>query len=104
MIPTRRASILRVRLQATHRRAILETLTKRPDKRILCQEHDVLAIPEDIPALGIEAGDEGIVRKLDFQNNVVTAFVMITYSTGQLRGWVLMELRPDIKVSSYTVN
>ncbi len=82
----------------------METKTKRPGKRILCQEHDVIAIPEDIPELGIKEGDEGIVRRLDYQNNVVTAFVMITYSTGQPRGWVLMELKPDVKVSSYTTN
>jgi len=27
---------------------------------------------------------------------------MITYSTGQLRGWVVMEIKPDHKVLSYT--
>lgn len=82
----------------------MEAPTKSPGKRILCQEYDVISIPEDIPALGIEAGYEGIVRKLDYQNNVVTAFVLVNYSTSQPRGWVLMELKPDVKVSSYTVN
>ena len=60
--------------------------------RLLWQEHDRIAIPEDVPALGIRKGDEGIVRKLDIYNDTVFAFVMITYSTGQTRGWVIMDV------------
>ncbi len=70
--------------------------------RPLYQEHDRIPIPEDVPALGIRKGDEGIVRKLDLHNDTVFAFVMITYSTGQTRGWVIMEIKPNTKVRSYT--
>ncbi len=70
--------------------------------RLLCQEHDRIPIPEDVPALGIRKGDEGIVRKLDLHNETVFAFVMVTYSTGQTRGWVIMEIKPNRKVRSYT--
>ncbi len=44
--------------------------------RLLCQEHDRIAIPEDVPALGIRKGDEGIISKLDLYNETVFAFVM----------------------------
>jgi hypothetical protein len=27
---------------------------------------------------------------------------MVTYSTGQLRGWVAVEIKPERKVRSYT--
>jgi hypothetical protein len=70
--------------------------------RLLCQEHDRIPIPEDVPALGVRKGDEGIVRKLDLYNDTVFAFVMITYSTGQTRGWVIMEIKPNYKVRSFT--
>ncbi len=70
--------------------------------RLLCQEHDRIPIPEDVPALGIRKGHEGIVRKLDLYNDTVFTFVMITYSTGQTRGWVIMEIKPNYKVRSYT--
>jgi hypothetical protein len=70
--------------------------------RLLCQEHDRIAIPEDVPALGIRKGDEGIVRNLELYNDTVFAFVMITYSTNQTRGWVIMEIKPNHKVRSFT--
>jgi hypothetical protein len=54
--------------------------------RLLCQEHDRIAIPEGVPTLGIRKGDEGIVRDLQLHNETVFAFVMITYSTGRTRG------------------
>lgn len=60
--------------------------------RLLCQEHDRIAIPEDLPAFGIRKGDEGIVRNLERYNDTVFAFVMITYSTNQTRGWVIMDV------------
>ena len=45
--------------------------------RPLCQEHDRVAIPEDVvPALGIRKGDEDIVRTLELHNDAVFAFVM----------------------------
>ena len=45
-----------------------------------------------MPALGIRKGDEGIVRNLELYNDTVFAFVMITYSTNQTRGWVIMDV------------
>jgi hypothetical protein len=65
------------------------------------QEYDRISIPEDVPALGIEKGDEGVIRGLTLHNETVFAFVM-TYSTGQTRGWVIMELKPRKKIRSYT--
>ena len=70
--------------------------------RVLYQEHDRMPIPEDVPALGIREGDEGVVRRLTYLRNTVFAFVMVTYSTGQPRGWVVVEIKPERKVRSYT--
>ena len=70
--------------------------------RLLCQERDRIPIPEDVPALGIRKGDEGIVRKLDLYNDTVFAFLMITYSTGQIRGWIIMGIKPNHKVRFFT--
>ena len=70
--------------------------------QLLCREHERIAIPEDVPALGVRKGDEGIVRRLNLHNDTVFAFVMITYSTGQTRGWVIMVIKPDRKVRSFT--
>ncbi len=63
------------------------------------QEYDRISIREDVPALGIEKDDEGVIQGLTLHNETVFAFV--TYSTGQTRGWVIMELKPQRKVSSY---
>jgi hypothetical protein len=71
---------------------------------LLCQEQDRIAIPENVPALGIRKGGEGIVRNLELYNDTVFAFVMITYSTGQPRGWVIMEIKPRYEVRSFTTN
>ena len=70
--------------------------------RLLCQEHNRIPITEDVPTLGIRKGDEGIVRKLDLYNDTVFAFLMITYSTGQTRGWIIVETKPNHKVRSFT--
>ena len=59
--------------------------------RLLCQEHDRITIPADVPALGVRKGDEGIVRNLELYNETVFAFVTITYSTGQTKGWVIID-------------
>lgn len=72
--------------------------------RLIYQEHDRIPVPEDVPALGVKKGDEGIIRRLDLHNDTVFAFVMINYSTGQTRGWVILELKPDQRVRSYTTN
>ncbi len=70
--------------------------------RLLHREYDRITIPEDVPELGVKAGDEGVIRGLDLDKDRVFAFVTVTYSTGQLRGWVVMEIKPDHKVLSYT--
>jgi len=74
--------------------------TKSP--RVIYQEHDRIPIPEDVPQLGIRRGDEGVIRRLTYLRNTVFAFVIVTYSTGQLRGWVVVEIKPERKVRSYT--
>ena len=61
-----------------------------------------MPIPEDVPELGIREGDEGVIRRLTYLRNTVFAFVMVTYSTGQLRGWAVVEIKPERKVRSYT--
>ena len=70
--------------------------------RHLYQEHDRISVPADVPALGVRAGDEGIIRRLTYLNNTVFAFVRIDYSTGQTRGWVIMEVKPGLEVRSFT--
>ncbi len=80
----------------------MQAPTSARDTRVLYQEHDRVPIPEDVPELGIRRGDEGVVRRLTYLRNTVFAFVMITYSTGQLRGWVVVEIKPERKVRSYT--
>ncbi|CAA9392916.1 MAG: hypothetical protein AVDCRST_MAG01-01-619 [uncultured Rubrobacteraceae bacterium] len=69
---------------------------------LLHQEYDRIAIPEAVPELGIREGDEGVVRRLTYLRNTVFAFVMVTYSTGLPRGWVVVEIKPERKVRSYT--
>ena len=73
-----------------------------PIRKSLYQEHDRIAVPGDVPVLGVRAGDEGIIRKLTYLNNSVFAFVRIDYSTGQTRGWILMQIKPDVEVRSFT--
>ncbi|MBA2713015.1 MAG: hypothetical protein H0U55_05610 [Rubrobacteraceae bacterium] len=70
--------------------------------RVRYQEHDRISIPEDVPALDIEEGDEGVIRGLHLDNETVLAFVAIAYSTGQPWGEVTMEIKPHRKVLSYT--
>ena len=78
----------------------METFATRSG-RLRHEEYDRTSIPEDVTALGIERGDEGIIRGLHLHNETVFAFVMVTYSTGQTRGWVIVELKPQKKVRSY---
>jgi hypothetical protein len=86
------------------RRNVLDTSTRERSGRLAYQEHDLISIPEDVPALEVERDDEGIVRELILLNDkVVTAFVEVPYSTGQTRGWVLMQIMPEEKVLSYTL-
>ena len=67
-------------------------------------EYDRIAFPQDIPALGVTAGSEGIVNRLDYRRNNVYADVTVTYSTQQPRGSVLMEITPEKKILSYSKN
>ncbi|MDP8950785.1 MAG: hypothetical protein M3N18_00815 [Actinomycetota bacterium] len=81
----------------------MEAPTRGRSGQLVYQVHDLISIPEDVPALEIKKGDEGIVRELVFlYNGSVTAFVEVPYSTGQTRGWVVMEITPTEKVLSYT--
>ena len=81
----------------------METSTRERSGRLVYQEHDLISIPEDVPGLEVERDDEGIVRELVLLNEGVTAFVEVPYSTGQTRGWVLMQVMPEEKVLSYTL-
>jgi len=54
--------------------------------RLRFQEYDRISIPEDVPALGIEEGDEGVIRGLQLDNETILALVAIAYSTGRPRG------------------
>lgn len=73
-----------------------------PTTKLLHQEHDLISVPDDVPVLGVREGDEGIIRKLTYLHNTVFAFVRIDYSTGQTRGWVIMEIKPNLEVRSFT--
>ena len=79
----------------------METSTVK-STRLLHQEHDRVSIPEDVPELGIREGDEGVISRLTYLRNTVFAFATVTYSTGQPRGWVVVEIKPERKVRSYT--
>ncbi len=81
----------------------MEAPTRERGRPLVYQVRDLISIPEDVPALEIERGDEGIIRELVLVNESVTAFVEISYSTGQTRGWILVEIMPEEKVLSYTL-
>jgi hypothetical protein len=85
------------------RRIILQAPTRERGGSLVYQAHDLISIPEDVPELEIERGDEGVVRELVLLNESVTAFVEMSYSTGQTRGWILVEVMPEEKVLSYTL-
>jgi hypothetical protein len=74
----------------------------RSGARLRYQEHDRISIPEAVPALGVQEGDEGVIRGLQLDNETVLALVAIAYSTGQPRGEVTVEIKPSRKVRSYT--
>lgn len=77
--------------------------TQTPDKSSLYAERDLIPIPGNIPELGVEHGHEGVIEKLDYRNDRVYASVLVTYSTKQPRGSVLMGLAPVNRVISYTI-
>ena len=77
--------------------------TQAPEQsRPFYAERDLLPIPENVPQLGVEKGNEGVIEKLAYQNDRVYASVLVTYSTRQPRGSVLVSLKPEQKVLSYT--
>jgi hypothetical protein len=90
-------------LTSYSRRLILEAPTRERSERLVYQVHDLIPVPEDVPALEVERGDEGVIRDLVLHNDRVTAFVEVSYSTSQTRGWIVMEIIPEEKVRSYTL-
>jgi hypothetical protein len=80
-----RATILRVEFVGYSEVIEVET-SAVVDRQLRYQEYDRIAIPEDVPALGIGKGDEGVIRGLSLHNETVFAFAMITYSTCQRLG------------------
>ncbi len=81
----------------------MQAPTRERSERLVYQVHDLIPIHEDIPALEVKKGDKGIIRELVLlHNDSVTAFVEVPYSTGQTRGWIVMEIMPTEKVLSYT--
>ncbi len=81
----------------------MQAPTRERVRPLVYQVHDLISIPEDVPQLEIERGDEGIIRDLVLLNESVAAFVEVSYSTGQTRGWILVEVMPEEKVLSYTL-
>ncbi|CAN5609945.1 hypothetical protein BH24ACT22_BH24ACT22_21320 [soil metagenome] len=79
----------------------MEALAKKSGKARYA-EYDRISIPEDVPELGVEKGNEGIIQSLDYQNETVYASVLVTYSTNQPRGWVDVQVAPRERVSSYS--
>ena len=79
----------------------METLAQKPGKARYA-EYDRISIPEDVPALGVRKGNEGVIHSLDYHNETVYASVLVTYSTNQPRGWIGVQVAPKQKVSSYT--
>ena len=80
----------------------MQVSTAAKGARVLYQEHDRIPIPEDVPELGIRRGDEGVVRRLTYLRDTVFAFVLISFSTGQPKGWVVVEVKPERRVRSFT--
>ena len=67
----------------------------------LHREYDRIPIPEDVPELGVRAGEEVVIQKLTYPHDTVFAFVAMTFSTGQPKGWVVVEVKPGRKVRSF---
>ena len=78
----------------------MEAPTRERSRQLVYQIHDSISIPEDVADLEVRRGEKGIVRELVMHNDSVTAFVEIRYSTGQTRGWVVVEVMPERKVIS----
>jgi hypothetical protein len=81
----------------------MQAPTRERDRPLVHQVHDLISAPEDVPELEIGEGDKGVIRELVLLNESVAAFVEVSYSTGQPKGWVLVEVMPEEKVLSYTL-
>ena len=81
----------------------MQAPTRERGRSLVYQVRDLISIPEDVPELEIERGDEGVIRELVLLNESVAAFVEVSYSTGQTKGWILVEVMPEEKVLSYTL-
>ena len=67
------------------------------------KEYDLVAMPADIPALGVKIGETGLVRDLDLHiGGDVIATLQLVAPTGLTKGWVEMEVRPEEKVLRYS--
>ncbi|MGB3681298.1 MAG: hypothetical protein WA990_02310 [Rubrobacteraceae bacterium] len=72
------------------------------ESRTLYAERDLIPIPGNVPELGVKSGHEGVIEKLEYQNDRVYASVLVTYSTRQPRGSVFVGLVPEQGILSYT--
>lgn len=79
----------------------METPKQCYSGRSLYVERDLIPIPENLPAIGVSEGDEGLITDLKLQNNNVIALVQVSYSTGQPRGWVEMNVMPEEKILAH---
>lgn len=79
----------------------METPVKERSKASY-REYDRVSIPEDVPELGVEKGNEGVVHDLSYGKETVHASVLVRYSTNQPRGWIQLQVSPEEKISSYT--
>ena len=78
----------------------METRTPPEPSRPLYAGHDLTPIPGNVPALGIEKGNEGVIEKLEYHNDSVYASVLVTHSTHQPKGSILVGLALEEKVLS----
>ena len=81
----------------------MQAPTRERGRSLVYQVRDLISIPEDVPELEIEKGDEGIICELVLLNESVTAFVEVSYSTNHTRGWILVEVMPEARVLSYSL-
>lgn len=71
-------------------------------RRLVYSELDLVPVPEVIPGLGVEKGDECLIQTLELRNEDIVALLKVAYSTGRTRGWIEMKVAPEEKVLSYS--
>ncbi len=81
----------------------MQAPTRERGRPLVREAYDLISVPDEVPEPEIERGDEGIIRDLVLLNESVAAFVEVSYSTGQTKGWILVEVMPEEKVLSYTL-